>query len=229
MIFKYCSATWQSWTRHSVVMAVVVTYRYLIYMKQVMNECIHFFKCLLLDSCELLLSWMYTLLYHWISNGCICENCLNDFCCLRDSVCLKNLRLGGGTTENLCCLKWENTKVERQANMVTSPHTSRMLCSPTHCTGWSPRHSTGHHWRRNLHSSGTQCCWSLIPLGWDRTGTEPGLLSLSLAMSMWLRYLQQKASLSSVVVEFLLGSHLCERGGRMGLNTNWVCWNIILT
>ena len=100
--------------------------------------------------------------------------------------------------------------------MVTSPHTSCMLSSPTHCTDWSPRHSTGHHWRRTPHSSGTQCCWSLILLGWDRAGTELVLLSQSLAMSMWPRYLQQKASLSSVVVEFVLGSHLCERGWKEG-------------
>ena len=98
--------------------------------------------------------------------------------------------------------------------MVTSPHTSRMLSSPTHCTDWSPHHSTGHHWRRTPHSSGTQCCWSLILLVWGRAGTELVLLSQSLAMSMWPRYLQQKASLSSVVVEFVLGSHLCEWGGK---------------
>ena len=120
-----------------------------------------------------------TLLYHWISNGCIRENCLNNFCCLGDSVWLENLRLGGGITENLGRLKWQ----------IIHPHTLYnnymcMLSSPTHCTGWSPRHSTGHHWRRIPHSSGTQCCWSLILLGWDRAGTELVLLSLSLAMSM---------------------------------------------
>ena len=114
--------------------------------------------------------------------------------------------------------------------MVTSPHTSRMLSSPTHCTDWSPRHSTGHHWRRTPHSSGTQCCWSLILIGWGRAGTELVLLSQSLAMSMWLRYLQQKASLSLVVVEFCSGQpsmwagvegRQWTRAGYVGISKYW--------